>query len=76
MPKRENISKKTLKTFNLDAEIYKQFSEHCKNQGISMSKKIENFLKEELEKIKLPKKLAPAKKIKIETGEHSFRKYC
>ena len=39
MPKRENISKKTLKTFNLDAEIYKQFSEHCKNQGISMSKK-------------------------------------
>ena len=36
-----------LKTFNLNGEIYKEFSEYCKKQGISMSKKIENFTREE-----------------------------
>ena len=41
-----------LKTFNLDAEVYKEFSKHCKKEGHSMSKKIENFIKMELEKLK------------------------
>lgn len=47
-----------LKTFNLDEETYKQFSKHCKENGISMSKKVENFIKQELkhiEQIPLPK---------------------
>ena len=43
-----------LKTFNLNEEIYKEFSKHCRENGISMSKKVENFIKQELEKIKTP----------------------
>lgn len=43
-----------LKTFNLDFEVHKQFAEYCKKEGISMSKKIENFLRQELEKINSP----------------------
>jgi hypothetical protein len=41
-----------LKTFNLNEEIYKQFSKHCKKEGISMSKKVENFIRSELQKIR------------------------
>ncbi len=41
-----------LKTFNLDAEVYKKFSEHCKREGISMSRQVEKFIREELEKLK------------------------
>jgi len=69
--KKETSSKKTLKTFNLDEQAYNQFSHHCKTNGISMSKKIENFIKEELLKIKTPIK-EEIKQIK----EHSFSKYC
>lgn len=71
-----------LKTFNLDNEIYKQFSEHCKKQGISMSKKIENFIKEELEQIKLGSKISIKRftklldKNELDKKEHSFKKYC
>ena len=55
MSKKEKVaSTKTLKTFNLNSEIYSKFSTHCKSQGISMSKKIENFIKEEVEKINSP----------------------
>ena len=43
---------KRLKTFNIDEEIYREFSEYCRKHGISMSKKIENFIREELESIK------------------------
>lgn len=61
-----------LKTFNLNEETYKQFSEHCKKHGISMSKKVENFLKDELEKIKSPqiKDKSPSPE------EHPLGKYC
>ena len=38
-----------LKTFNLDEEAYKEFSEFCKENGISMSKQIEIFIKSQLE---------------------------
>ena len=40
-----------LKTFNVDAEAYKKFSDYCKKEGISMSKKVEKFIKEELERL-------------------------
>ena len=65
------MSKKRLKTFNLDEEIYSQFSKHCKEQGLSMSKKIENFILEELSKLK-------SQSIKPQENKerHSFSKYC
>ena len=43
-----------LKTFNLDGDVYSEFSKHCKENGISMSKKVENFIREELGRIKNP----------------------
>jgi hypothetical protein len=58
-----------LKTFNLDEEVYKKFSHHCKSQGISMSKKIENFIKSELDK------LSPQQQTHS-TKEHPMHKYC
>ena len=61
-----------LKTFNLDEETYKEFSKHCKENGISMSKKVEGFLKSELAKINLPRK---NEKTGV-AGEHTFSKYC
>src|SRR3989344_3564670 len=44
-----------LKTFNVDHEIYHKFSEHCKKEGISMSKRIDNFLKAEVDRIQMDK---------------------
>ncbi|MCK5624367.1 hypothetical protein KAI04_00825 [Candidatus Pacearchaeota archaeon] len=38
-----------LKTFNLDEESYKQFSEFCKENGFSMSKQINFFIKTQIE---------------------------
>lgn len=70
-----------LKTFNLDAEVYEIFSKHCKENGISMSRKIENFIKEEIAKINADMKkivkidLKGERPIRID-GEHSFKKYC
>ena len=66
-----------LKTFNLDEGVYKEFSKHCKKHGISMSKRVENFIKEEVAKIKdkMPVKKAADKK-NIKSGHHSFSKYC
>ncbi|MEM2138616.1 MAG: hypothetical protein QXM96_00500 [Candidatus Woesearchaeota archaeon] len=34
-----------LKTFNIDETIYKKFSDLCKNNGMSMSKQIEFFMR-------------------------------
>lgn len=42
-----------LKTFSLDEEVYKEFSKHCKKHGISMSRKIENFIRQETEKLRM-----------------------
>ena len=66
-----------LKTFNLDAEVYKEFSKHCKKNGISMSKKVENFIKEELHLINNYKKkeIREIKKVDSVDG-HTFRRYC
>jgi antitoxin component of RelBE/YafQ-DinJ toxin-antitoxin module len=38
-----------LKTFNLEDETYKKFSEFCRENGISMSKQIDIFIKAQLE---------------------------
>ena len=69
-----------LKTFNVDAQIYKQFSEHCKKEGLSMSRKVENFIKEEVMKIKLGSvNVLPDEKLKNsqkKQGEHPLSKYC
>lgn len=64
-----------IKTFNIDEEVYKQFSEHCKKHGVSMSKRVENFIRTEVSKIK------GKPEVKTETVEkkhsiHTFSKYC
>ncbi len=48
--------KMALKTFNIDAEVYKEFSDYCKGEGISMSKKVERFIRDEVERLN-PKKV-------------------
>ncbi len=68
---------KTLKTFNLDENVYREFSNYCKKQGISMSKRVENFIRDEL--IRLRGGIRVVEKEIKRTGddvEHSFKKYC
>jgi hypothetical protein len=78
-----------LKTFNLDDKAYKAFAEHCKKEGISMSRKIDNFIRAELENLKVlsikkeHKDKEAQKEKTIETNahtvsaeQHSFSKYC
>ena len=38
-----------LKTFNVEEEVYKKFSDFCKGNGISMSKQIDFFMKSVVE---------------------------
>ncbi|MBS3100034.1 hypothetical protein J4463_02360 [Candidatus Pacearchaeota archaeon] len=38
-----------LKTFNLEEETYRKFSEFCRQNGISMSKQIDIFIKAQIE---------------------------
>ncbi len=68
-----------LKTFNLSEDSYKTFSEHCKKEGISMSKKIDNFIKSEMERmgkqVKVSKEIIKKKKTILQE-HHSFSKYC
>ena len=70
-----------LKTFNLDEEVYKEFSQHCKSKGFSMSKKVDNFIREELERMEKPvyhKNVTKVIKLGefTEDSEHSMGKYC
>ena len=73
-----------LKTFNIDEKIYNEFSKHCKKNGISMSKKVEKFISEEIEKInslveEKPKNQemhAPKEVHEVHPGAHPLRKYC
>ncbi|MSS74385.1 hypothetical protein EXS72_01965 [Candidatus Pacearchaeota archaeon] len=69
-----------IKTFNIDKETYDQFSAYCKKNGISMSKRVEHFIKEEVSKIKdkMPsgKKQTAVDGKKISTEHHSFSRYC
>lgn len=69
-----------LKTFNLDEKTYKEYSDYCKKEGISMSKRVEQFIKAELENLKSNK--SKNSKTKTESVQpislegHSFAKYC
>ena len=72
-----------LKTFNIEPIIYEEFSQFCKKEGISMSKKVENFIKSEIEKIKLqnekdksPKLRSLSNHIEPNNLEHPLKKYC
>ena len=38
-----------LKTFNLEEETYKKFSNFCKGNGMSMSKQVEFFMRSIIE---------------------------
>jgi ferredoxin-fold anticodon binding domain-containing protein len=66
-----------LKTFNVDEIIYKKYSGHCKKEGISMSKRVETFMRQELEKIE-----RESGKTISDIGEkpkdvsHSMQRYC
>lgn len=39
----------TIKTFNVDEGVYEKFLQFCKENGISMSKQIEIFMKSRVE---------------------------
>jgi len=70
-----------LKTFNIEEEIYKVYSKHCKQNGISMSHRVENFMREEVHKIKKlsQKNITEMGKIAKEIEkviEHPLKKYC
>jgi hypothetical protein len=38
-----------IKTFNVDEDAYRKFSQFCRENGLSMSKQIEIFIKSQLE---------------------------
>lgn len=38
-----------LKTFNIDEETYRKFSEFCREHGLSMSKQVDLFIRAQLE---------------------------
>lgn len=65
-----------LKTFNIDHETYEKFRERCQKEGRSMSKHIENFMKREIESVKVQKKIVPEAVKDSEGKIHSFQKFC
>lgn len=74
MEKGENM---VLKTFNIDKEVYEKYSRHCKKNGISMSRQVENFLRSEIEKISGKKKTEVNNKfLDVKIDEHPLKKYC
>ena len=38
-----------VKTFNLEDEVYKRFSDFCKENGLSMSQQVNLFIKSQIE---------------------------
>jgi len=71
-----------LKTFNIDSDVYKTFSNYCKKEGLSMSRKIENFIREEMGKLGAKAKEEKAGKIErnlkkeCDVEVHPLSKYC
>ena len=43
------LFKMVLKTFNLEDETYRKFSEFCRENGLSMSKQVDIFIKAQIE---------------------------
>ena len=39
-----------IKTFNLEEDVYRKFSDFCKENGLSMSKQVNIFIKAQVEK--------------------------
>jgi antitoxin component of RelBE/YafQ-DinJ toxin-antitoxin module len=72
-----------LKTFNIDDETYKKFSEFCRENGISMSKQIDIFIKAQLEEepavreeyLKKLEAIRKGKFIKVGTFEDFSKRY-
>ena len=72
-----------IKSFNVEDETYKKFSDFCKSSGISMSKQIDFFMKsvvEEEPKVKGEyidkiKRIRKQKSIHI-VGIEDFKKRC
>lgn len=69
-----------LKTFNLDEESYKKYSSHCKSKGVSMSKQIDTFIRQEIAKLAemSVKDVSVPATVKSEVQKHhnSMMKYC
>ncbi|MBS3065676.1 hypothetical protein J4229_01380 [Candidatus Pacearchaeota archaeon] len=73
-----------LKTFNINESVYKSYSKHCKKNGVSMSKQVENFLIGEIEKITNVdskedidiKRIEKASEKFDKSIEHPLKKYC
>ena len=62
-----------LKTFNIQEEVHKKFSDFCKERGISMSKQIEWFMESMIAKDKEVKKEYLEKLERIKRGKyHKF----
>ena len=87
--KKKSFGSKKLKTFNLNSDNYEKFSLYCRNEGISMSKKVDNFIQSELEKLGLHLEIDKEINVRRNGGdvkttefskmggsEHSFKKYC
>lgn len=71
-----------LKTFNVDEEVYKRFSTYCKANGISMSKQVERFMRDELERLTAAKKRSKTRTEEnthshVPTADdHAMKKFC
>ncbi len=72
-----------LKTFNLDEETYKKYSSHCRENGISMSKRVEGFIRQELDKIdgkQANQNMASKQSIQPSESKqdikHTMQRYC
>ncbi len=61
-----------LKTFNVDAGVYEKYSKHCKKNGVSMSRQVENFLRNEVEKLNGTAKVS-AVDVKEEVGVRKIK---
>lgn len=73
-----------IKTFNIDEEVYKRYSEHCRENGISMSKQVERFIANEVARIERtahpPSPSTPTVHAQPARSslkdEHAMRKFC
>jgi antitoxin component of RelBE/YafQ-DinJ toxin-antitoxin module len=58
-----------IKTFNVEEEVYKNFSNHCKEWGLSMSQQINLFMKLQIEEKPKLRKEYEEKLIRIRKEE-------
>jgi len=83
------VTKKKLKTFNINEEVYSVFSDYCKREGMSMSRKVEKFMEKEIEFLKngIKEEVVSGKKRDLnlvdkkasmggDEKNHSMGKYC